>query len=61
MDDTQRSELEEQERELQTQASKIMEEIESLDSSYQQNKADLNEKTKVLLGSREMYHDTVSK
>ncbi|ODN02360.1 Kinesin-like protein KIF16B [Orchesella cincta] len=54
-DEEQKTKLQMQEQELQSQASKIFEEIACLDDSYQKNKADLNEKTKALMDSRQAY------
>lgn len=37
-----------------------MDEIDSLEKSYQKNKADLNEKTQALMESRQIYSEQVT-
>lgn len=59
-DEDLRSKLEVEEQELKDRASQIIEEIASLDNSYQQNKADLHEKTKALVDSRQVYSEKVN-
>lgn len=60
-DEEQRNKLQDEEQELKNRASKIIEEITSLDNSYQQNKAELHEKTQALVESRQVYSEKVAR